>query len=136
MNPVCLCLLSMALVFAGGCRRQQAPPLESEAAVEAAIRAHLSQRADLAMDKMILEIEKVEFGGETAEADVVFRLREVPGAMPFHYTLRRQGDHWVVESGRGRAAEGMELPPGHPPVGSSPPSPEKLPRTERDPTAQ
>lgn len=119
-------LLLSTLVLAGGCQRQQTPALESEAAVEAAIRAHLSQRANLAMEKMSLEIQRVEFKEERAEVDVIFRLREAEGAMPYHYTLRREGDRWVVERGRSR---GMGMPPGHPPITDSPRAPEKLPRT-------
>lgn len=96
--------------------------------MEAAIRAYLSQRSDLAMNKMEVEITHVEFQGEKAEADVIFRVKGGQGTMPFHYTLHREGDHWVVERGRSGTPTGTQMPPGHPPLGGSPPS-EKLPRT-------
>lgn len=127
MKKTASLLLGLTLL-AAACGRGGASKLESNQAVEAAIRAYLSQRSDLAMDKMVLEIEHVEFKGEKAEADVVFRVKDGQGAMPFHYTLRREGDHWVVERAAGRGMGAGPMPPGHPPL-TSPPPPEKLPRS-------
>lgn len=128
MKKTASLLLGLTLLAAAACGRGGASKLESNEAVEAAIRAYLSQRSDLAMDKMVLEIEHVEFKGEKAEADVVFRAKDGQGAMPFHYTLRRERDHWVVERGAGRGMGTGTMPPGHPPV-TSPPRPEKIPRS-------
>lgn len=127
MKKTSLLLLSLVLL-AAACGRGGAAKLESNEAVEAAIRTYLSQRHDLAMEKMVIEVQHVEFKGETAEADVVFRVQGGEGAMPFHYTLRREGDHWVVERGAGRGMGAGPMPPGHPPV-ISPQPPEKLPRS-------
>jgi len=119
----------LVLVLAGLCVaacQKQAP--ESKAAVEAGLRAYLAGRPGLAMDKMEMEIKDVQFKGETAEADVVFRVKDGEGEMAMRYTLRRQGAQWVVEkSGAGADAD---LPPGHPPTNSSTP-PEKLPRSRQ-----
>lgn len=116
----------VSLLLLSACARQATQEQESKAAVEAAIRAYLSQRPDLALDKMEMELKQVEFQGETAEADVVFRVKSGEGEMPFHYRLRRQGTGWVVERGSG---QGTAMPPGHPPVTTPPAPPEKLPRT-------
>ena len=129
MKKAAYLLLALTFLAAAACGRMGASKLESNEAVEAAIRAYLSQRSDLAMDKMVLEIQHVEFKGEKAEADVVFRSKDGGGAMPFHYTLRREGDHWVVERGAGRGMGTGALPPGHPPVTNPASPPEKLPRS-------
>lgn len=135
MRPRRLLLLPLAaaLLVGTACGRQAATQQDSKAAVESAIRAYLGQRRDLALDKMDIEITRVDFQGDTAEADVVFRVKDGEGEMPMHYTLRRQGDAWVVEPARPAGAHpgtgGAEMPPGHPPVDSSPKPPEKLPRT-------
>ena len=106
-----------------------------DAAVRRAIEEHLSQRADLAMDKMVLEVEQVSVEGDTAQAQVVFRTTmDPPARMAYHYELRREDGRWQVQSGRPGAAETPhpelgesgpagsesnmpgELPEGHPPL--------------------
>jgi hypothetical protein len=119
-------VLPAAIVLLAGC--QKGAP-ETKAAVEAALRAYLAQRPGLAMDKMEMEVKDVSFKGETAEADVVFRVKDGPGEMAMRYTLRRQGDQWVVERGGQAGSSGAEMPPGHPPVQPAPP--EKLPRSSQ-----
>ncbi|MBI4465844.1 MAG: hypothetical protein HY656_00250 [Acidobacteria bacterium] len=122
-------LLSAALFFLGACAPKEATEQETKAAVEAGIRAHLSQRSGLALDKMEMEVKQVTVQGEKAEADVVFRSKGGEGEMAMHYTLRRQGDRWVVERSGGAGAGGGVLPPGHPPVTTPSAPPEKLPRS-------
>ena len=119
-------LVVAAAALAAACARQS---IDTKPAVEAALRAYLAQRPGLAMDKMDMEVKDVKFKGETAEADVVFRVKDGEGEMAMRYTLRRQGDQWVVERGAQSGASGAEMPPGHPPVESAPTPPEKLPRT-------
>ena len=119
-------ILLAAAALAAACARQS---IETKPAVEAALRAYLAQRPGLAMDKMDMEVKDVKFKGETAEADVVFRVKDGEGEMAMRYTLRRQGDHWVVERGGQTGASGAEMPPGHPPVQPAPP--EKQPRSSQ-----
>lgn len=118
-------LLCAALLLVG-C--QTGAP-ETKAAVEAGIRAYLAQRPGLAMDRMEMEVKNVEFKGETAEADVVFRVKGGPGEMGMHYTLRRQAEQWVVEKSGAGPATGTQLPPGHPPLQPAPA--EKPPRSSQ-----
>jgi len=122
--PVFILLAAAAL--AAACARQS---IDTKPAVEAALRAYLTQRPGLAMDKMDMEVKDVKFKGETAEADVVFRVKDGEGEMAMRYTLRRQGDQWVVERGGQTGASGAEMPPGHPPVQPAPP--EKQPRSSQ-----
>ena len=119
-------ILLAAAALSAACARQS---IETKPAVEAALRAYLAQRPGLALDKMDMEVKDVQFKGETAEADVIFRVKDGPGEMGMHYTLRRQGNQWVVEGSGQSSASGAELPPGHPPV--KPATPEKLPRSSQ-----
>lgn len=120
-----LALLLSTALWLPACQREAARNPEAE--VEAAIRDYLETRPGLSLDNMEMELTKVEFQGDTAEADVLFRSKAGEGEMPFHYTLRREGDGWVVER-RGRG----QMPPGHPPVTEPQEAPETLPRTGRE----
>ena len=119
-------ILLAAAALAAACAR---PSIDTKPAVEAALRAYLAQRPGLAMDKMDMEVKDVKFKGETAEADVVFRVKDGEGEMAMHYTLRRQGNQWVVERSGHTGASSDEMPPGHPPVQPAPP--EKQPRSSQ-----
>ena len=119
-------ILLAAAALAAACARQS---IDTKPAVEAALRAYLTQRPGLAMDKMDMEVKDVKFKGETAEADVVFRVKDGEGEMAMHYTLRRQGNQWVVERSGQTGASSDEMPPGHPPVQPAPP--EKQPRSSQ-----
>ena len=119
-------ILLAAAALAAACAR---PSIDTKPAVEAALRAYLAQRPGLAMDKMDMEVKDVKFKGETAEADVVFRVKGGEGEMAMRYTLRRQGNQWVVERSGQTGASGAELPSGHPPVENAPP--EKQPRSSQ-----
>ena len=121
-------LVVAAAALAAACARQS---IDTKPAVEAALRAYLAQRPGLALDKMDMEVKDVQFKGETAEADVVFRVKGGEGEMAMRYTLRRQGNQWVVERSGQTGASGAEMPPGHPPVDSSPTPSEKLPRSSQ-----
>ncbi len=67
-----------------------------------------------------MEVQQVDIRGDTAEAGVVFRIKQGEGEMLFHYLLGRADGRWVVE----RGASGGALPPGHPPMTPSPAPPE------------
>ena len=119
-----LVLLVLFVLTLSACQQEPADP---KAEIEAAIHDHLSKQSGLALDKMEMEVQQVDVRGDTAEARVVFRIKqgEGEGKMLFHYLLRRADGRWVVE----RGASGGALPPGHPPMTPSPETPEKLPRT-------
>jgi hypothetical protein len=103
--------MALLLTSAVGCSRIG----NQDAAIERAIEEHLGQRADLAMDKMVLEMQQVTVAGDHAEAEVIFRTTmDPPARMTYHYELYREGGRWRVESGR---PAGMETP--HPSMGES-----------------
>lgn len=115
-------ILLAAAALSAACARQS---IDTKPAVEAALRAYLAQRPGLALDKMDMEVKDVQFKGDTAEADVVFRVKDGEGEMAMRYTLRRQGHQWVVERSGQTGASGADMPPGHPPVESAPTPPGK-----------
>jgi hypothetical protein len=118
-----------------------------DGAVRRAIEEHLSRRSDLAMDKMVLEVQQISVDGDRAQAEVVFRTTmDPPARMTYTYELRRDGGSWQVESGRptgmetphpemgnpeGGELQSGELPQGHPPLtGGHPPLPEEHPQMD------
>jgi hypothetical protein len=103
--------------------------LENEPAVRQALERYLSSRPNLNMQGMDLQIAGIQFRGQQAQVDVVFKAKgggDTPGGtMSMRYTLNRRGDQWEVEpqsSAHGGAAPPApssapaEMPPGHPPV--------------------
>jgi hypothetical protein len=113
--------------------------MNQDAAIQKAIRDHLTQRSDLDMSKMVLEVHEVKVNGDKATAEVVFRTTtDPPAQMNYHYDLHRESGAWKVDTGRPSAAgtqhpqmgeqmgEGEpggagepgagELPAGHPPI--------------------
>ncbi len=121
--------------------------IQNEAAVRQGVIDYLSQRSDLNITSMQVDVTSVSFRQNEADATVTFRPKgATTGAMQMRYTLERQGSRWVVK-GRGRAQAGQSphgagqqmppgaaseppsgaaapgdkaLPPGHPPIGSRP----------------
>ena len=125
-------VLALSLV-SGGCQQREGAP---NAAVEQAIKEHLSSRSGLGLGKMVMEMKQVQVQGDTAEADVVFRTTTgTPAQMDFHYKLHRDGGQWKVETSQPGNAESSHppaeapkegdaqgaMPEGHPPVGEAPP---------------
>lgn len=123
-----LCLILLTLP---ACQRfRSGANLNSKEAVKAAIDAHLAKRrGQLALDQMNVEVKDVKFQDDRAEADVLFSSKTGTASMTMHYSLRREGDHWVVERS---GSTSMGLPPGHPPAAepASPagPPPGEMPR--------
>jgi hypothetical protein len=133
MNTRCLPLL-LAVVAGFGCGGRS---LQNEGAVRQGVIDYLSQRSDLNLKMMDVEVTAVSFREDEADATVAFRPKGAAGgAMQMRYTLERQGSRWVVK-GKGRAgagqaphgqmpaggqmpgaAGGTSLPPGHPPIGN------------------
>jgi hypothetical protein len=134
-----LSILCMAALLGLGCQRL----MNQDAAIQKAIRDHLTERSDLDMSKMVLEIRQVKVDGDKAQAEVVFRTTSDPPAqMSYHYELHREGGAWKVDTGRPSAADtqhpqmgqaageaggesqgepqGGQLPAGHPPINQAP----------------
>ena len=125
-------ILSVVAVLAGvltsvGCERLTS----QEGNIEKAIKDHLSQRGDLSMDQMVMELGQVKVDGDAAGAEVVFgTTSDPPARMSYHYELRRQEGAWKVTGGWPSGSEdpagtqhpGMgaaappALPEGHPPL--------------------
>jgi hypothetical protein len=132
MKSFQLITIAVALL-AAGCARQS----DDSASIEQAIKRHLSQRQDLALNQLVLEMGDVQINGEEAAAEVVFRTTSDPPArMAYHYDLRRQDGDWQVASGRpssggnehpsmgGPGDSPAGLPEGHPPIDELPPNPQ------------
>jgi hypothetical protein len=110
MRGLVACVMVLALVLPG-CRRPE--ERQSKAAVQAAIEAHLQQRQNLVLANMTLEVQDVKFAGDTAQAEVKFRSKQSPElAVGVHYTLRRAGDRWQVESSSATTGMGISPPGG------------------------
>src|SRR6516225_12418454 len=92
----CAVLLVMATV--ASCSRG----INSKSAVERAIEAHLERNSSLALNAFTTEISDVRFEGDNAEAVVKFESKQAPHmSVQVRYTLRKEGDHWVVQSSSG-----------------------------------
>ena len=124
----------MILLAGLGCQRL----MNQNAAIQKAIQDHLGSRSDLAMDKMVMEMQQVKVDGDKATAEVVFRTTaDPPARMTYHYELHRDGGSWKVDTGRPSGSEtphpqmgdsqpGNSSPPampeGHPPIGETDPN--------------
>jgi hypothetical protein len=139
-------LFAFACVLLPGCGNRG---VQNEAAVRQGVIDYLAQRSDINLSTMQVDVTSVSFRQNEADATVSFRPKgggaEAGAGMQMRYTLERKGSKWVVK-GRGRsgtgssphgagamppgagpgrpaeggAKEGSGLPPGHPPLGSSP----------------
>ena len=101
----------LAMTAATSCNRG----INSRSAVERAIKAHLERNSSLALNAFTTEISDVRFEGGNAEAVVKFESKQAPHmSVQIRYTLRKEGDHWVVQSSSGIS--------GNPHVGGMPQS--------------
>ena len=88
----------LAMTAATSCNRG----INSRSAVERAIEAHLERNSSLALNAFTTEISDVRFEGDNAEAVVKFESKQAPHmSVQVRYTLRKEGDHWVVQSSSG-----------------------------------
>lgn len=103
--------------------------IQTNEAVKKGVVEHLSKNSSLSLASMDIEVQSVTFRDNEADATIAFKPKNMPGdqGMAMRYTLERKGNEWVVkskaDSGAGHAtvppaAEGVELPPGHPPTSS------------------
>jgi hypothetical protein len=119
------CLPILALLFAVACAR--AP--KNEEAIRQAVVEHLQKNTGLDMNAMTVEVTKVEFRGNEADATVAFKPKNMPeGGMSMNYSLETQDGKWQVKKraaggtganphgGPGAAPDAGQLPAGHPPT--------------------
>ena len=113
-----LLLVGFALI---GCGNRGA---QSESAVRQGVLEYLSQRSDLNLKAMQVDVTSVSFRQDEADATVSFRPKGAAGGgMQMRYTLDRQGDRWVVRgkghTGAGQSPHGQQMP-GQSPHGQTP----------------
>jgi hypothetical protein len=90
--------------------------LQNKDAVRQGVLDYLSQRTDLSMSGMTVDVTNVTFRDGKADADVSFTAKGGPasGGMTMRYTLEQKDNKWVVvgkaDSGRGPHG-GAAMPP-------------------------
>jgi hypothetical protein len=95
MRKALACAIVLAMATAASCNRG----INSKDAVERAIQAHLERNSGLALNAFTTEISNVKFEGDNAEAVVKFESKQAPHmSVQVRYTLRKEGDKWVVQS--------------------------------------
>lgn len=83
------------VTFATGCRKQANSP-DANAAIQAALQAHVSHQGNLNLAAMDMTVENVSVNGNRAQAHVQFRLRDNNVTMEMLYDLEEQGGSWIV----------------------------------------
>jgi len=96
-------------MFAAACSK--APSAEPKEAVRKALLQYLAARQNLSLDKMDVEVSKVNFTGDAADAEVSFKVKGTTQGMSMKYTLHRTGDTWTVDKASSTA-------PNHPSPGT------------------
>ena len=92
------CAVVIVMATVASCSRG----VNSKSAVERAIEAHLGRNSSLALNAFTTEISDVKFEGDNAEAVVKFESKQAPHmSVQVRYMLRKEGDHWVVQSSSG-----------------------------------
>lgn len=134
--------LSLVVVFAA-CK---SAPKDETAAIRTAIGAYLSQRGNLNLAGMDMDVQVVRMDARTADVQVNFRAKQGGGSMQMAYQLEKQGDAWVVKGSKSPTgagghpdvgAPGMpssgELPAGHPPMTAPQTPPPQQPAPPKKP---
>ncbi len=133
MNSFRIAALILAVLLTGCSKAPQADPNE---AVRKALMQYLAQRQNLSMDKMDVEFTKLTVTGNTADAEVMFKVKGTSQGMSIRYTLQRSGETWTVDKGSstapnhpspGQSAEPPApatggMPAGHPPIATETPA--------------
>ena len=121
MRIIAVITVGLACVLCG-CSRFEG--VNSKSAVQAAIEAHLKKRPGLALTNMNTQVQDVKFEGDKANAHVVFVSKNSPDLkVEVGYVLRREGDHWEVESSTPMGGSG-----GNPHGGMATPPPDGMPQ--------
>ncbi len=134
MNKYIAVAATLLAMFAAGC----APKADSKEAVRKALLQYLAARQNLSLDKMDVDVSKVNVTGDAADAEVTFKIKGTNQGMSMHYTLHQSGDTWTVDKGSSTApnhpSPGAEaappptggptggMPAGHPPIAQETPS--------------
>src|SRR5258707_9796718 len=117
-----LCASGAALLLLlTGCGRD----IQNTAAVQKGVVEYLKNRPGLSMDNMDVDVLKVSFRKDQADATVAIRVKgstDARTAMQMQYTLERKGNGWVVKGkdSKGDAHGGTAMPGGPIPGGEMP----------------
>ena len=105
--------------------------MQNREKVKADLNEYLSSKVGLDLKSVDVDITKLTFEGNKANATVSFHQKadtSVGAGMVMQYTLDQQNGHWVVTSradsqghGMGAGSANDSLPPGHPSTGALPP---------------
>ncbi len=99
-----------------------AKDINNKEAIKEAVMKRLANVSGLNMSSMDIDVTKVSFSGNAAEAQVGFKAKGASESMlSMSYKLERKGDIWEVKSstrgaGGGVGDGGSQLPAGHPPA--------------------
>jgi hypothetical protein len=98
---------------------------QNEGAVRQGVMDYLTQRSDLNLKAMQVDVTSVSFRQDEADATVSFRPKGAAGGgMQMRYTLERKDGRWVVKGkghpGAGQEPHGKVPPGGMPGAGQSP----------------
>ena len=97
--------LLLAVLLSAGCANRA---VQNEAAVRQGVIDYISQRSDLNVSTMQIDVTSVSFRQNEAAATVSFRPKGAvaDSGMQMRYTLERKGSRWVVK-GKGRNGFGQ-----------------------------
>ena len=124
---------------------------KERAEITAAVQKYLNERSGLNLSAMDWRITNLNTDRASADARVTFTAKQGGATMVMEYQLKRENGVWSVQKSGLRGSEGMPahpgadaapaappagsgagaLPPGHPPVTSSPPAPAKAQPTPK-----
>ena len=93
-------LIALAL-FCAACSKSGA---NDEALIRSAIEARLQHNNNLNMGAFDTDIKQITITGDTAQAQVDFKLKTGPGDMQLTYRLQKQSGNWVVLDSNGDGA--------------------------------
>ena len=122
-------VIAVSLVLVGvACK---SAPKDETAAIRTALESHLSQRGNLNLAGMDMDIQVMRMDERTADVQVNFRAKQGGGSMQMAYQLEKQGEAWVVKGSKSPMGGG-----GHPDVGApAMPSSGELPAGHQPMTA-
>ena len=102
--------------------------LNDQDAIRASIDKHLTEQAGLNLSAMDREVKNITVNGNTADAQVEFRVKGGDASMQVQYSMQKDSSGWKVMSSKpmpgmgahpgsdGPPASGDSMPQGHPPV--------------------
>lgn len=115
MRKLFLVVAVSLVLVAAACK---STPKDETAAIRTALEAYLSQRGNLNMAGMDMDVQVVRMDERTADVQVNFRAKQGGGSMQMAYQLEKQGEAWVVKGSKSPTGTS-----GHPDVGGTPAMP-------------